>query len=293
MTITGILFRIMCKRSDAKRDAGLMTPGSVRRFDNISYGPDSKWNVLDVYRPKDTEGKIPVIVSVHGGGWIYGDKDLYQYYCMSLVEHGFAVVNFSYRLAPKHKYPAALEDTCLAFAWLKEHADEYGLDTENVFAAGDSAGAQLLGLYSCICTNPGFAKQQPFPVPKGITPKAVALNCGVYRIVKSEKKDLTTDLMKDVFPGKGTEEELLAGSVIQHVNPLFPPAFVMTAEGDFLAAEAEPLVKKLQELGVPAEYHYYGDAEHVLGHVFHCNLRLPEAQQCNREECEFFRKYQS
>lgn len=293
MTITGILFRIMCKRSDAKRDAGLTTPDSVRRFDDIPYGPDRKWHVLDVYRPKDAEGKIPVIVSVHGGGWIYGDKDLYQHYCMSLVEHGFAVVNFSYRLAPKHKYPAALEDTCLAFAWLREHADEYGLDAENVFAVGDSAGAQLLGLYSCIRTNPGFAKQQPFPVPEGITPKAVALNCGVYRLVRSKKRDLTSDLMKDVFPGKGTEEELLAGSVIQHVNPSFPPAFVMTAEGDFLVTEAEPLVKKLQDLGVPAEYHYYGDAEHVLGHVFHCNLRLPEAKRCNREECEFFRKYRS
>lgn len=54
---------------------------------------------------------IPVIVSVHGGGWGYGDKERYQYYCMSLAQQGFAVVNFSYRLASKYKFPAPLEDT--------------------------------------------------------------------------------------------------------------------------------------------------------------------------------------
>ena len=65
---------------------------------------------------------------------------------------------------------------------------------------------------------------------------------------------------------------------------------VMTAEVDFLAEQAQPLVQALEALGVPAEYHYYGDPEHVLGHVFHCNVRLPEAGQCNRDECAFFRK---
>lgn len=80
------------KRNDAKRDAGLVTPEYVRRFDDLSYGPDPKWNRLDVYRPRDAEGKLPVIVSVHGGGWVYGDKELYQHYCMSLVRHGFALL---------------------------------------------------------------------------------------------------------------------------------------------------------------------------------------------------------
>ena len=66
---------------------------------------------MDVYRPRDTDAVIPVIVSVHGGGWGYGDKERYQYYCMSLAQQGFAVVNFSYRLASKYKFPAPLEDT--------------------------------------------------------------------------------------------------------------------------------------------------------------------------------------
>ena len=51
------------------------------------------------------------------------------------------------------------------------------------------------------------------------------------------------------------------------------------------------LVERLRALGVAAEYHYYGDRDHVLGHVFHCNVRLSEAQRCNRDECDYFKKF--
>ena len=63
--------------SDDLRDAGLTTPDAVIRYDDISYGPDPM-NVLDVYRPKDAQGSLPVFVLVHGGGWVYGDKERYQ-----------------------------------------------------------------------------------------------------------------------------------------------------------------------------------------------------------------------
>ena len=276
MSLSSALVRFLFRRSDNRRDAGLSTPEDVLRYDHLRYGPDERWNVLDIYRPKGTDRMLPVIVSVHGGGMVYGDKERYQYYCMSLVKHGFAVVNFSYRLAPEHKYPAALEDTALVFSWVMEHAQEYGLDPENIFAVGDSAGAQLLGLYACRFSN---------------RLKAVALNCGIYRLRKKESIGFFPDLTRDYLPGKGTQEELRQVSVSDLVTSAFPPAFVMTAEGDFLAGQALPFVQKLQNLGVQAEYHYFGDAGHRLGHVFHCNIRLPEAQRCNMEECEFFRRY--
>ena len=80
-------------------------------------------------------------------------------------------------------------------------------------------------------------------------------------------------------------------SVLNHVTDAFPPAFVMTAEGDFLAEQARPLVERLHRLGAEAEYHYYGDRDHVLGHVFHCDIRSEAANRCNREECEFFKRH--
>ena len=105
--------------SDAKRDAGLTTPSDIQRFDNICYGKDPVWQSLDLYRPKSMdEKKLPVIVSVHGGAWVYGTKEVYQFYCMRLAQFGFAVVNFNYRLAPENKFPSSLEDTNLVFQWI-------------------------------------------------------------------------------------------------------------------------------------------------------------------------------
>ena len=290
MSISSMMLRAAFKRSDDKRDKGLKTPDDILRFDDISYGPDLKWNVLDVYRPKNAEGVLPVIVSVHGGGWVYGDKERYQYYCMSLARYGFAVVNYSYRLAPKNKFPASLEDTNSVFRWVLFNADKYGFDTAYIFAVGDSAGAHNLGLYSCICTNPEFAREFPFSVPEDFVPTAIALNCGVYR-VDTSKKDLTTHLMADYLPEKGSADEIRKICVIDHLTAEFPPSFVMTCEGDFLAEAAPPMVDALKALNVPVEYHYYGDAGNVLGHVFHCNIRLPDAQQCNRDECDWFKTF--
>lgn len=285
--------KLMCwtfLKGDTKRDAGLKTPDDVIRYDDIRYGDDPKWNVLDVYRPKDAEGKLPVIVSVHGGGWVYGDKERYQYYCMSLVKHGFAVVNYTYRLAPKYKYPAQMEDTDRVFAWVQENADQYGFDTNNIFAVGDSAGGHLLSLYCCLCNDEKLAGRSGLKM-KGKLPKAVALNCGVYYIEKPKNKrfDMISSVMADLLPNKGTEEELDLISPINHVTSDFPEAIVMTAEGDFLKDLAKPMTEKLKSAGVRVHYMYYGDKDHVLGHVFHVNMKLDEADRCNRDQCGFFR----
>ena len=61
--------------SDAKRDETKKTPENIQRFDNILYGEDKTWQILDVYKPKSAEVKLPVIVNVHGGGWVYGTKE--------------------------------------------------------------------------------------------------------------------------------------------------------------------------------------------------------------------------
>ena len=182
--------RKLFREGDDRRDAGLTTPEGIRRFDDIVYGEDAERQILDVYRPKDKAEVLPVIVSVHGGGWVYGDKERYQYYCMDLACRGFAVVNFTYRLAPEYKFPASLEDTNRVFAWVLDHAEEYGFDRTRIFGVGDSAGAHNLGLYAAVCTNPEYAAKYPFQPPERFVPTAVALNCGVYRApVSEDEKD--------------------------------------------------------------------------------------------------------
>lgn len=273
---------------DAKRDEGLTTPDSIERFDNISYGAHER-NILDVYRPKNIDGKLPVIVSIHGGGWVYGSKEINQFYCMSLAERGFAVVNFSYRLAPEFKHPTPLRDTNKVFYWVLQNADIYGFDTDNIFAVGDSCGANMLGLYCCLCTDPAYAKELSITPPAGFLPKAVGLNSGVFRLVRGEE-DLMDSLAEAYFPCKGTDEEYDKIALAKRVTAAFPPTFIMTALGDFLVPQAKPFYELLISLGVKAEYHCYGNSENPLRHVFHIDVKLPEAKESNRDECEFFKK---
>lgn len=273
---------------DEKRNAGLVTPAGIRRFDDVRYGEDER-NVLDVYRPKDTDGRLPVIVSIHGGGWVYGNKEIMQFYCMSLAEHGFAVVNYNYRLAPKHKHPVPLEDANKVFGWVLENAEVYGFDTDHVFAVGDSVGANILGLYCCLCTDPAYAEELSIHPPQGFLPKAVAMNSGLYRLIRGEE-DLLDSLAEAYFPNGGTDEEYDAIELAKRVNAQFPPTFVMTALGDFLTGQAKPFYDLLQTLGVRSEYHCYGSRENELKHVFHIDIKLPEARACNADECSFFQK---
>lgn len=292
MSVMSDLVRKQFKEGDDIRDAGLTTPEGIERFDDIVYGPDKEWNVLDVYRPKDAKGVLPVIVSIHGGGWVYGDKDRYQWYCMDLALRGFAVVNFTYRLAPEFKFPSSMEDTCAVFAWMLGHADEYGFDTDHVFAVGDSAGGHMLGMFCNMCTNPAYAAHFNFDPPADFVPTAIALNCGAYRVeVSDDPEDLTAALMGDYLPEGGSARELEVVNVLPHVTASFPPSFIMTADGDFLHDDAEPLAKLLRELEVVHELHVYGGIGEPLPHVFHCNMKSEDARRCNDDECRFFKRF--
>lgn len=278
------LLRKTFTKNDDIRDAGLTTPASVSRWDDIVYGTDPVRQALDVYRPKAAGADtLPVIVSVHGGGWVYGDKERYQYYCMELAKRGFAVVNFSYRLAPEFPFPAPLEDTNSVFRWVLDHGEEYGLDSSRVFAVGDSAGAHTLALYAAACADPEYAKSLGLSTPPGFRPAGVALNCGPYSFASG------AGWLEDYLPEKGSERELELVNVIRHVTPGFPPAYLMTAAGDFLSAQAVPMAAALLENRVPFAFRFYGSGENELGHVFHLNIRTRDAALCNDEECAFFK----
>ena len=291
MSATSERLRKEFGEGDAKRDAGLKTPEDVVRYDNIQYGEDAKMNLLDVYRPKAAEGKLPVILNIHGGGWVYGDKEVYQFYCMSLAQRGFAVVNFTYRLAPEVKFPAPLEDTNRVVEWMYENQERYGFNLNQVFAVGDSAGAHLLGLYTCIMTDEAYAKNYAFRIPEEFRFRAIALNCGVYSFASptmSAEEDY--ELRQDML-GEVTEEKLEKIEVLPYINAGFPPVFVMSALGDFCRKHVIELAAKLESLEIPMALHIYGTKETPLYHVFHCNMREPLAHQCNDDECSFFKSW--
>ena len=277
-------------KGDRKRDAGLKTPEDVVRHDDIAYGPDRKYQLLDVYRPKDKEGKLPVIVSVHGGGWVYGTKETYQFYCMSLAQRGFAVVNYSYRLAPEHKYPAQIEDTNTVVKWILDNGDAFGFDLNSIFAVGDSAGGHLLSVYASMLNDKNYAEHYGIDTPEGFQFNAIALNCGVYH-QEYTRKGRTAGLLNDLLPKGWTEKDLEMLNSFDKIGPGYPPVFLMTSNGDFLKDQVDFIVPELEKNGVPYVLKVYGSDDNVLRHVFHVNMKLKDAALCNDEECGFFRSY--
>lgn len=292
MSYQGWKFVRDCTKSDAKRDASLKEPVDIIAKKNINYaGNDDFYNLLDVYYPADTAEKLPVIISIHGGGYVYGTKEIYKFYGMYLAGLGFTVVNFNYHLAPKAKFPSPLKETNQVIEWCIAHADEYFMDMNNTFIVGDSAGAQMCSQYAAIYANKEYAKLFPFTVPEKFTLRAVGLNCGMYEFDRGPgRKGLMNDYL-----GRGKKKQDSYGemlNVLEHIDGNYPPAYVMTAYYDFLKEKAEPMYKFLQSKGVDSEWKCYGkEGEEHMCHVCHVNMNLEEAKQINIDETYFFKKY--
>jgi acetyl esterase/lipase len=157
-------------------------PEEIKVERDIKYVPDGdKWNLLDVNYRKDVEGIQPTIVSIHGGAYVYGSKEIYKHYCAYLATLGFTVVNFNYHLAPKYKFPIQLTEINQVMEWIDREGKDYHIDKDKVFLVGDSAGAQMCSQYAAIISNPEFEKLFPFNVPRDVKVRAIALNCGTYK----------------------------------------------------------------------------------------------------------------
>lgn len=274
------------KKSDDERDAGLPTNiPEVERHDDLSYGKFGKENLLDLYLPKSRKGKMPVIVNVHGGGWCYGTKETYQFYCLYLAKNGFATINFNYRLAPETTFPGALEDVNQVFHWLAQNADNYGLDLNNIFVVGDSAGGQLAEQYATLLTNSEYRKEFDFKMPD-LKIKALGLNCGAYFL--DEPGTLFGATL--AYFGENPVERL--GDKIKtekFITKDFPQTYLVTSNLDPLHDKAIRLDQFLKDHGLKSQVHIYGDESHPRQHDFQINQKDDIAKKCNDEELAYFK----
>ncbi len=292
MSLTSHIVRTLFTIGDLKRDLGWVPPTNVETVENVSYGSCDKWHLLDLYRPKDAEGKLPVLLNIHGGAWVYGDKKVYAPYCMYLASRGFAVINASYRLAPRHTFPAPLEDIGKMMEWVFHHADEYGLDLSNLFFVGDSAGAHLATAYTAIQLNEAYAKNFPeIKVAKSFIPKGLLLNCGVFDMEAEWKKQgrALTPFLTDLLGEKPTVEAVKQMSPAQYITSDFPPVHLTTSHGDFLRKHSYRLKEVLEKKGVEVVFKEYGEKKKPQGHVFHLNLKNKVGQQCNEDQIQYIR----
>jgi acetyl esterase/lipase len=118
-------------------------PPDVIAEENIEYANPGKQHLkLDLYRPKEG-GPHPVVICIHGGGFVGGQRESMRWICVRLASEGYAAATIQYRLAPKYRFPACVEDCKAAVRWVRANAEKYNFDPNRIAAMGTSAGGHL------------------------------------------------------------------------------------------------------------------------------------------------------
>ena len=147
-------------KSCIERDKKLTMPEGVEYTENIAYANDGNpSHQLDIYRPKDREGEVlPVIINVHGGGLIIGNKGFNKYFCSLLCKKGFLVYSIEYRLIPDCMIYDQFKDVFMGMDYIKGRIKSDGGDESHVYMVGDSGGACLIMYTNAIQNNYEMAR---------------------------------------------------------------------------------------------------------------------------------------
>jgi len=224
---------------------------------------------LNIVRPEGKNGRLPVFIFVHGGGWVLGDYPTHKRLVRDLVVRSGAVAVFvNYTPSPEARYPVALNEIYAATKWVAAHGDEIGVDGKNLAIVGNSVGGNM----STVTTIMAKDKQGP----------AIKLQLLLWPIVDSgfnttsykkygEDRFLTTNVMKWMFDQYTTDpkqrKEIYAsplGATSDQLKGL-PPAVILVAENDILRDEAEAYGRKLDAAGNSVSTVRFNGAIHDFG----------------------------
>ena len=226
-----------CDKSDKKRMATQTPPENVVKVKDIPYIDDGNpYHKFDVFYP---EGKIakeglPVIIDIHGGGWMYATKDLNEYYCMELAKKGYCVFSISYRLVPDVTVNEQIKDCTEALAFIRANMKDYPANKKTVMLTGDSAGGQL-ALYSTILNNNPDAREIFGTVDTKLNIKCLLLTSPVTYAKSGGWFSIYTKKMwgKD-YKTKSTYNYMDLNEIMELANDM-PPTYFITSSGDTLA----------------------------------------------------------
>src|SRR5581483_810451 len=214
-----------------------------------------------VYRP-DAEGPLPAIVYLHGGGWVVGSIESHDPLCRALAARTPCVaVSVDYRLAPEHRFPAAVDDAWEATLWVAAHAAELGADPGRIAVGGDSAGGNLAAVVAL------RARERGLPL---------ALQVLIYPVIDHDLDspgyrehgsglNLTRAKMEwywRQYLGEGDGSEPEASPIRATDHARLAPALVQTAEYDPLVWEGEAYARTLERAGMPVRLTRYESQIH-------------------------------
>lgn len=262
-----------CDGGDKKKHASQTPPSNVTEVQDIPYIDDENhYHKLDVFYPSDMNkfDKLPVIIDIHGGGWMYADKDLNDYYCMALAERGYVVFNVSYRLVPDVTVNEQIQDCMAALKWMSENMINYPCDTTNITLTGDSAGGQLSAYCSIISQSEDLQKVFKVENPN-LNIDKLLLTSPVSFMKSGGAFSIYTKYMwgKD-YKTKDTYSYMDLSEIIEYVDEM-PKTYLITSSGDSLAnAQTHKAYELLKEKGFEADMIDVGKEEYnkSLPHVF-------------------------
>jgi acetyl esterase/lipase len=232
-----------------------VTKGQVYESGLEYANPDGQSLKLDLVRPEG-DGPFPGVVCIHGGGFREGDLSEHGGAIQKLAEHGYVAVTITYRLAPDHPFPAAVEDCKAAVRWLRANAEKYHIDTDRIGVMGTSAGgnlAQFLGV---------TADKKQFEGSGGNEDESSRVQCvvsffGPSDLTKSYGKSADADFVLPLYLGGNLAEARdrhVEASPITWVTGKAPPTLcIHGTEDEYVALEqSEWIVERLKRAGVEA-----------------------------------------
>lgn len=246
------------------RKKSIVVPEGVKVIKDLVYSnPKGSPQLLDLYLPKKATAPLPVIVWVHGGGWLNGSKENPRH-AVWLATKGFAVASINYRLTTEAQWPAQIDDCRASVRWLRNHASQYGLDPKHIGAFGSSAGGHLVALMGTRPYDDKVSRVQAvcdwFGPSELLTmpPNMVANGRTEEQVAKSNGAKLLGATVKDV-PGLARE-----ASALDNVSADDAPFLIMHGSADpgVPIEQSRKLNARLQEAGVATEFHIIKGAGH-------------------------------
>ena len=271
----------------------------VAVVENIAYLSEYPENLADVYTPTDLEGPYPVVLWVHGGAFVGGDKKDAAIFATALASEGIAVVCMNYARAPEKQYPVPVRQVEEAYRWMKSVSGEYSLDLNRLVLAGDSAGAQIAAQFSAIQSNPDYADEMGFNavVPSG-TLRALLLYCGPYSVLDIGNIDslpvkfVIESVAWAYFGARDWKVRFSDQATIQnHVTADFPPTFI--SDGNTLSFEehGRSLADSLRLEGVVAETFFVPAEEEKTPHEYQFVMNTPAGEEVFQKTAAFIKRF--
>jgi acetyl esterase len=225
----------------------------------------------------------------HGGGWVQGDLETHHGLCARLAQHADAVVvAIDYRLAPEHKFPAAVDDCFAAYRWLRAHGRDVGADPARVAVAGDSAGGNLSAVVSQLAAGGGV----PGPTCQVLIYPAVdfSLETESHRELRDGHvipRDRILWYSEQYLRGEPDKADLRASPLRAPKLAGQPPTLIVTGGFDPLRDEGRAYAERLREEGVEVVYREYPGQIHAFVSL---TKAIPQGMACTLEIAEYLRQ---